>query len=129
VEARAYRCCEYCLVHQDDTEAPHHIDHFIAIKHGGLTISENLALACQLCNRYKGSDLVGIDPETGKTVPLFNPRTLAWSEHFELAGARIVGLTEVGRATIQLLRLNDESRLIDRRALIDAGRYPSIQVH
>ena len=124
VVERAHECCEYCLLHQDDAESPHQVDHLIAIEHSGQTISENLALACQLCNRYKGSDLATIDPAEGKIVPLFNPRTQIWSEHFELAGAQILGLTSTGRATVELLRLNDEARLLDRQALIDAGRYP-----
>lgn len=121
---RAHQCCEYCLLHQDDAEAPHQIDHLISIKHGGQTITENLALACQLCNRYKGSDVTAIDPLYGEILPVFNPRTQTWNEHFDLVGARLVGLTATGRATVGLLRLNDAARLIDRQALIDVRRYP-----
>jgi HNH endonuclease len=124
VEERAHASCEYCLLHQDDAATRHHIDHLIARKHGGPTESQNLAFACQLCNRYKGSDLAAIDPATQKVVPLFNPRTQIWGEHFELVGEHIRGLTEAGCATTQLLRLNDEARLIDRRALIEVRRYP-----
>jgi hypothetical protein len=121
---RADGQCEFCLLHQDDAETPHQIDHLIAIKHGGRTIAENLALACQLCNRHKGSDLTAIDPEGSAIVPLFNPRAQKWEDHFGLQGARIVGLTPSGRATVILLRLNGEDRLIDRNALAAAGRYP-----
>lgn len=121
---RAQGRCEYCLIHQDDTEATHEIDHLVAIKHGGQTISGNLALACQLCNRYKGTDLTGIDPETSMIVELFNPRTQMWSGHFELEDCVIVGRSPSGRATVALLQLNSEVRLIDRHALAAAGRYP-----
>ena len=41
----------------------HEIDHVIAEKHGGQTDKDNLALACTLFNKYKGSDLAFIDPE------------------------------------------------------------------
>jgi 5-methylcytosine-specific restriction endonuclease McrA len=58
---RANGCCEYCLVHRDDRLLPYHIDHIIAEKHGGQTISENLCLSCYLCNRYKGSDVASVD--------------------------------------------------------------------
>jgi hypothetical protein len=43
---------------------------------------------------------------------------------FLAKGAQIVGLTSVGRATATLLQFNEPRRLIQRRALIAAGRYP-----
>lgn len=128
VTERANNCCEYCLIHQDDVSTSHQVDHLIALKHSGRTVSENLALACQLCNRYKGSDFATIDHDTGEVVILFNPRTQIWNEHFKLSGAHIVGLTPVGRATVILLQINDKARVEDRRELIDIGRYPSSQI-
>ena len=123
---RANGRCEYCLVHQDDSPFTHHLDHLIALKHGGQTIESNLALACLDCNRYKGSDLTTIDPADGSVVSIFNPRTQAWREHFALEGARIAGQTPTGRATANLLRLNDPARLIQRQALLEAKRYPPL---
>lgn len=120
----ANNCCEYCLIHQDDTPTTLQVDHLIALKHGGQTVSENLALACQLCNRYKGSDFATMDRTTGEVVFLFNPRTQVWSEHFEISVAAIIGLTQVGQATVILLQINDEARVEDRKYLIEAGRYP-----
>ncbi len=73
VYERADGCCEYCLISETVTFAAHQIDHIIAEKHGGQTVEENLALSCALCNKYKGSDLTSIDPETGEIVRLFNP--------------------------------------------------------
>lgn len=122
---RAQGCCEYCLIDQDDTNFDHQIDHLIAIKHGGQTVSENLALACVECNLHKGTDLTAIDPVDGVIVPLFNPRKQVWSEHFALAGARLVGQTQTGRATVALLGLNNPARLLERQSLIAAGRYPT----
>ena len=124
VRQRAQGRCEYCLLHQDDLALSHHIDHILPRKPGGHTVSSNLALACLDCNRRKGSDLSAIDAATGAITPLFNPRVHVWQEHFALAGAQIVGLTSVGRATVALLQYNEPRRVIQRRVLIDVGRYP-----
>lgn len=121
---RAGGRCEYCLIHQDDRPETHPLDHVIALKHGGRTVKENLALACVICNNNKGSDLATIDPLSGEIVPLFNPRTQNWDDHFELSGARIIGRTDIGRATVALLRLNDDDRLSYRQNLIETERYP-----
>jgi len=43
------------------------------------------------------------DPATGAFTRLFNPRTDAWYEHFELLGHQIRGLTEMGMATARVL--------------------------
>ena len=121
---RAARCCEFCLICQDDVPQQHEIDHLVARKHGGQSITENLALTCFPCNRYKGADLTAIDPDTQNVVPLFNPRVQVWGEHFTFVGARIVGLTPTGRATAALLRFNLPVRVDNRRLLIEKGRYP-----
>jgi hypothetical protein len=98
----------------------HQVDHIIALKHGGLTISENLALCCARCNKYKGSDVTSIDPLTGRAEPLLHPRRDRWSEHFELGG-EIIGRTPVGRVTVNLLQINRSERVRERRVLIETG--------
>lgn len=123
VVRRAGGRCEYCGIGQDDVASRHQVDHVVAEKHGGPTTLENLALSCTLCNRRKGSDLAGIDPVTAEIVPLFNPRTQRWADHFRLDDARIEGATPHGRATVQLFRFNAFERLAERAALIRAGRY------
>ena len=128
VVERAHGCCEYCLLNQDDSPDTHHIDHVVAVKHGGQTVSENLAYACAECNRYKGTDFATIDLATGAIVSLFNPRTQQWHEHFALNGARIVGLTAAGRVTVELLHLNSDARLLERETLIADGRYPPAHI-
>lgn len=125
VEKRARERCEYYLRHQDDSAVTHELDHIIARKHGGKTEADNLALACLFCNRNKGADLTSVDPASGLTVPLFNPRTHIWKDHFELIGARIVGVTPIGRATVRLLRFNDPLRVSERLSLIESGRFES----
>ena len=121
---RAGNCCEYCLLPQDLAASSHQVDHVIAEKHAGRTALDNLALSCTVCNRRKGSDIGSVDPETGNLLPLFNPRTQQWSDHFMLDGAHIVGLTDVGRTTVAFLQLNAFERLMERDALIRTGRYP-----
>lgn len=60
---RANGCCEYCLIPELAVLFTHQVDHVIAEKHGGLTEAFNLALACVLCNKFKGSDIASIDVE------------------------------------------------------------------
>lgn len=121
---RANGRCEYCLLHQDDTPLTHPIDHVVALKHGGLTIAENLALSCLECNLNKGTDLTTFDPLSGELARLYHPRQQSWEEHFALEGVRIVGLTMCGRATVRLLQFNTPARLAERELLRDNSRYP-----
>jgi hypothetical protein len=78
-----------------------------------------------MCNLRKGGDIASLDPESGVLVPLFNPRTQQWSDHFQLDGVYLLGLTAEGRTTVEFLRLNAVDRLVERAAWVRAGRYPS----
>ena len=124
VVLRADRRCEYCLIREEDTGFPHQIDHIVSRKHGGSSSADNLALACIVCNRHKGSDVASIDARTGKVVRLFHPRRDRWLDHFRIRGEQIEPLTEVGRVTVELLRLNTGERLSERRLLQALGDYP-----
>ena len=126
VYGRAAGLCEYCLLHEDDTFFGCEVDHIISEKHGGPTLSDNLALACLTCNRNKGSDIATLSPRTGALLPLFHPRHDLWSDHFALSadGVTLIGRTETGEATLRLLGLNSAERLLERQALAIAGRYP-----
>ena len=122
VVERAGGRCEYCLIPDRATFAALQIDHIVAEKHGGTTASENLALACALCNKCKSSDIAAIDPVSGEIVALYNPRLATWQTHFELRpDGRILGKTPEGRATARLLRFEDTYRVEERRLLIEAG--------
>jgi len=74
VWTRANACCEYCLIPQALDFHPFEIDHIIAERHGGPTSADNLALACLLCNSYKGPNLAGIDWDKRQIALLFDPR-------------------------------------------------------
>jgi hypothetical protein len=56
-------------------------------------------------------------------VPLYNPRTQKWDEHFEMRDGVIVGKTPTGRATIQALQLNEPEPVAVRAALLRAGMW------
>ena len=117
VRERAHRRCEYCGLAEVYVYIPHHIDHIRPKQHGGDDSLVNLALACQGCNLKKGTNLAGIDPESGEMVALFNPREQTWSEHFAFRGALIVGLTPVGRVTVRVLGINSAERVKIREDL------------
>lgn len=124
VELRAEGRCEYCRIRIEDTYFGGEIDHIISIKHRGENVSENLALACQPCNRNKGSDLGSISRTSNTLVRFFNPRTDIWSEHFHVnESAEIEFLTEIGEVTILILGFNEEERVDERKGLIELGRY------
>jgi HNH endonuclease len=103
---RAKNRCEYCGLSQLGQAATFHIDHVIPVVAGGLTTADNLALACVACSLYKGAKQDIGDPETTKTVTIFNPRQQLWTEHFRWNGFEVVGVTAVGRATVNALKLN-----------------------
>jgi hypothetical protein len=124
VAARANHRCEYCLIREEDTFFGCEVDHIISLKHGGPTAEDNLAYACMVCNRRKGSDLGSVLRRTGEPVRFFNPRTDSWEGHFELRGARIEPLTEAGEVTARIFEFNSEERILEREELISLGRYP-----
>ena len=121
---RAQSRCEYCHFPSEFAEYPFHLDHIIAEKHGGQSDDENLALSCFYCNTSKGPNIAGIDPESGALVPLFNPRIQAWIHHFRWQGPYLAGLTPQGRATVEVLNINDPDAVSIRRYLMAEGLYP-----
>jgi len=97
------------------------MDHIRAKKHRGRTALSNTCWACAYCNSAKGTNVAGFDPDTDELVPLFNPRTDKWDDHFVWDGVTLVGRTAVGRATIDVLGINRDERIAHRRLLIQAG--------
>jgi hypothetical protein len=123
VRRRATNRCEYCRLPEAASRLRHVLDHIIARQHRGGTVSEDLALCCGRCNQYKSPNIAGIDPVSKARVPLFDPRTQVWAEHFHYDGALLAGLTPVGRATVEVLALaiNLPIRVAARRSLIETG--------
>ena len=122
VQVRAGFRCEYCCTHEDDEPYSFHLEHIVPKKHGGNDDSSNLAWSCQSCNLGKSSNLSGW--LRGEVVALFHPRRQHWNRHFHWKGPRLLGKTKSGRATIQVLNINSEDRIILRRLLIDLGEFP-----
>lgn len=124
VERRAGGICEYCRIVIEDTYFGGEVDHIISLKHRGQTELENLAYACQSCNRSKGSDLGSISKASKTLVRFFNPRTDDWNEHFRVnSDAEIEPLTEIGEVTAIIFGFNEPERIIERKGLIEIGRY------
>jgi hypothetical protein len=64
---------------------------------------------------------------TGKSVRLFNPRRQRWEDHFTWNEdyMLIIGLTSVGRATVDAMHLNREETVNLREVLRLLNRHPA----
>lgn len=118
ITEQAHGCCEYCQSLEEFATQDFAIEHVKPISEGGKHDMENLALACHGCNWHKYNKTEGFDSVTSKYFPLFNPRKQNWLEHFAWSNdfLKIIGLTPVGRATIDTLYLNRQ-KLQNRRRL------------
>jgi hypothetical protein len=118
--------CGYCQTSQKVSGAQMHVEHIVPLSRGGTSDESNLWLGCAWCNSYKGDKTHAEDTETGIVHPLFNPRTQRWFEHFRWSddGTQIIGLTPIGRATVQVLRLNNEFIVAARYFWVQAGWHP-----
>jgi len=120
-------CCEYCRIAAGDRLSKFQIDHIIPVKHGGSDNTNNLALACLKCNGFKGPNVAALDPLTGDATKLYSPRRQRWDDHFRInADTTITGLTPEGRATVEVLRVNNVSRVYDRLLLMQISDYPCL---
>jgi hypothetical protein len=127
VRQAAQHRCGYCLSPQHLVMARLEIEHIVPLAKGGTDDEANLWLACPICNGHKSDKTEAIDLETGATLPLFNPRTQVWSDHFSWTddGLRVVGKTPVGRATVDALHLDvDPVAIAVRSFWVLAGWHP-----
>ena len=114
-----YRC-EYCGYPEAASSTPLEVDHIIPEAKGGSTTMDNLVLCCRSCNLHKHVKTNALDPVTSEIVPLFNPRTLLWNEHFLLnrSTGEIHGSTPIGRASVEALVFNSGHAIATRGLLI-----------
>lgn len=126
VVERAQERCEYCRCPEEFTPDTFAIEHIHPRALGGSNLSNNLAFACQGCNGPKGVKIEGFDGVTAVIVPLFHPRQHVWNEHFRWSddSLPLEGLSPIGRATIETLRLNRQGVVNLRRLLIRDERHP-----
>jgi hypothetical protein len=101
-------------------------EHIEARSRGGKTILANLAWSCQGCNNHKYNKTSVRDPVTGELVALFHPRRDLWHVHFTWNHdcTLILGLTPVGRATVEALHLNRRGLVNLRRVLFAVQEHP-----
>jgi hypothetical protein len=123
---RAYGCCEYCLCQADFATQSFSVEHIVPVSQGGSNSLDNLALACQGCNSHKHAKSKVPDPIDGELVNLYHPRRQKWTDHFRWSEdyTLIIGLTPVGRATVESLKLNRPNLVNLRRVLFALGEHP-----
>lgn len=126
VEQRAGFCCEYCQTTMATSTQKYEVEHIISIIHGGSDDLGNLALSCRGYNAHKPSKIEGFDRITQKNTALYHPRRDSWSEHFAWDNNPLflIGLTPVGRATIQTLKLNRPQLISVRKLLQQLQLHP-----
>jgi HNH endonuclease len=124
VAIRAYHKCEYCRIHEDDLFISFHVDHIVALKHGGSSDLQNLAYSCAHCNQHKGTDFTTFLGSYKNIVSIFHPRNQNWEDHFRVEKGMLLPVTEVGEATIKLLKINNADLIALREILQELGRYP-----
>ena len=110
VRERAASRCEYCHADERWQFIRFTLDHVVPQSADGGDDADNLALACRNCNERRGNRTEAVDSTTQVVVPLFHPRRDGWNQHFAWSpdGLRLIGTTAVGRATIELLDINDD---------------------
>jgi len=118
--------CAYCHGPEQLLGMPLEVDHIIPESAGGKTELANLGLCCRPCNGYKWQHTHAHDPQTGRRVRLFHPRQQRWSVHFTWSadGTSLIGRTATGRATIALLRMNNDLIMDLRRLWVTLGLHP-----
>jgi hypothetical protein len=126
VSERANWRCEYCRAPQKATGQMFHLDHVKPKSRGGTNAQHNRALACPHCNLTRREQESAIDPRTGQTVALFNPRRDDWDTHFRWSAnrLRLIGRTATGRATIEALKLNADDQIEARKYWYLLGLIP-----
>ena len=124
VSERAGHRCEYCHLPQRYAFFSFHIDHIISLKHDGGTSEANLALACQVCNLNKGSDIATFLENDQVLIRFFNPRQDIWDDHFQTEpSGYLFAKTSIGKATIKILGFNHPDSMIERHALININAF------
>jgi hypothetical protein len=126
VVRRAEGRCEYCRSPAAFAHQSFSLEHIRPRSRQGSSSFANLALSCQGCNNHKYNRTRARDPVSGETVALFHPRRHKWADHFAWTddATQILGLTDIGRSTVEALQLNREALINLRRILVEAGEHP-----
>ena len=118
--------CEYCVSPYNFSTDFFHYEHIIPLSLNGKTELENLARSCGICNNNKSDKIKHTDPLTKQIVRLYHPRQDVWADHFQWSddNLHLVGITPIGRATIELLKLNRINAVHLRKLLKMADLHP-----
>jgi len=113
--------CAYCQTAESLTVTIFEIEHILPRAADGKTEFDNLCLACPSCNRYKSDRTRGTND-----IRLFHPHQDSWDDHFgwSVDGTTVVGLSEVGQATIDALRINRSQMVRVRRMWVALDEHP-----
>lgn len=124
---RARFLCEYCLCPMSFSSNPFAGEHIVPTCKNGTDDLDNLASSCGGCNGHKYIKTEALDPITNTIVPLYNPRTMIWQDHFMWSTdfLHIIGTTDIGRATVKTLHLNRAGIVNIRRVLLIDGTHPA----
>ena len=126
VGTRAEHRCEYCHAPEAIFNFPFEVEHIVPPDRDGSQDESNLALACRACNLFKSNHVEAADNETRTTVRLFDPRRDNWDDHFHVDADQglIIGITPVGRATVERLKMNSSTQRTARLQWIRLGLFP-----
>jgi HNH endonuclease len=126
VAERAFYCCEYCHAQERYSPDSFSVEHITPLSKGGSSELNNLAFACQGCNNRKYNNVEAIDPVTQALAPLYHPRQHQWLDHFlwNEDCTLLLGVTRIGRATVEKLQLNRPGLVNLRKILYDADEHP-----
>lgn len=128
VFARAKHRCEYCQCRSDTALETFEIEHIFPVGEGGVDDILNLALACRGCNSRKAMRVWVVDANSNKKIPLFNPRKEIWKNHFKWSDdfLTVIGLTSIGKITIDALKLNRTGVVNIRRLMVLGKIHPPL---
>jgi len=126
VKLRAKGYCEYCFSKEEFCPDPFSIEHIIPLAKEGTNQINNLAHSCQGCNNLKYTTTELLDTVTGEFFPIYNPRKDAWNRHFKWSEnfLKIIGISPIGRVTVELLKLNRKGVTNLRRAMRALNEHP-----
>ena len=118
IARRAKERCGYCLVSALVTGVDLQVEHLWPTSQGGLTVEDNLWLACAECNQRKADRTLVVDPLTKKQVPLFNPRQDGWNDHFRWSDDATEIVEQSARGTNDCCHLEAQSPRTSCRATV-----------
>ncbi|MEL6552269.1 MAG: HNH endonuclease [Cyanobacteria bacterium J06621_11] len=126
VAQRSGFCCEYCFSQEKYSPDSFSVEHIVPQSKGGSNALSNLAFACQGCNNRKFTTVEAYDHITQSTVFLYHPRNHVWRDHFAWNEdySEIVGLSAIGRVTIEKIQLNRYGLKNLRKILFSVGKHP-----